>query len=189
MTENCRVSDQKIYIVAGDQKSKILVRHIFFEHFRIFFWPCLGPLAARLRPSLVGTWLVEWLHRRVIASAGAIRQRKVAMWSVRLRHSDRFFDVEMDRSQKFLLIRLQHFYRRTFSESISFRRCKIKKLYRAKQRVPWLEIFDYLIEKSAFSLELKNRKFCLDMSFPSTSVYFCSALPGAARCALAPHLW
>ena len=32
------------------QKSKILLRHIVFEHFRIFFRPCRGPLAARSRP-------------------------------------------------------------------------------------------------------------------------------------------
>ena len=33
---------------------------------------------------------------------------------------------------------------------------------------------------------LKNRKNCLDIVFPSTSVYF-FVLPGAARCALASH--
>ena len=49
------------------------------------------------------TWLVEWLHRRVIASAGAIARRNPVMESGRLRPSDRFFDVETNGSQEILL--------------------------------------------------------------------------------------
>ena len=120
---------------------------------------------------------------QVIALVGAISWRTVAIWSMTLRFSDRFFDIEMNRFQKFLQIRLQHFYRRRFPENISFRRCGKKKLYGPKQRVLWIEIFDFLIEKSAFSLELKNRTFCLDISFPSTSINFSGPAGGRSLCA------
>ena len=40
---------RKIRIFAGAVKSKFLFRQIVFQHFRIFFRPCRGPLAARLR--------------------------------------------------------------------------------------------------------------------------------------------
>ena len=45
------------------------------------------------------TWLVEWLHRRVIASAGAIARRTPAMASGRFRFSGRFFDAETNGAQ------------------------------------------------------------------------------------------
>ena len=45
MTNNFR----EIRFFAGAQKSKILLGHALSEHFRIFFRPCRGPLAARSR--------------------------------------------------------------------------------------------------------------------------------------------
>ena len=44
----------------------LLLRHIVFEHFRIFFRPCRGPLVARLHHI---TWLVKRFCCRVIPSA------------------------------------------------------------------------------------------------------------------------
>ena len=35
-----------------------------------------------------------------------------------------------------------------------------------------------LFKKCAFLLDLKNRNFCLDISFPSTSVYFSGSAGG-----------
>ena len=39
----------------------------------------------------------------------------------------------------------------------------------------------------AWTRNFENAKFCVDLPFSSTSVYFFPALPGAARCALASH--
>ena len=41
-------------IFAAPQQSNMLFRHNVSEHFRVFFWPCRGPLAARWRPLMAG---------------------------------------------------------------------------------------------------------------------------------------
>ena len=49
------------------------------------------------------TWLVEWLHRRVIASAGAIARRLALVRCMRVRCLGRIFDIATDESQKSLV--------------------------------------------------------------------------------------
>ena len=46
----------------------------------------------------------------------------------------------------------------------------------------------FVFEKSAFLLDLKNRKFCLDISFPSTSIYFLGPAGGRSLRARVPHV-
>ena len=46
------------------------------------------------------TWLVEWLHRRVIASAGSIARRFGLVQSVRFRSLNRISDIENNESRK-----------------------------------------------------------------------------------------
>ena len=82
---------KKNRISAGAQKSKILVRHIISE--LLYIYPALpGALAARSCPFVVGKWLVEWLHRRVLASAGAFCRRKLLVHSMARRFWIRIFD-------------------------------------------------------------------------------------------------
>ena len=47
-------------------------------------------------PTYHYTWLVEWLHRRVISSAGAIAPRIGLQQSMRFRSLTLIFDIEND---------------------------------------------------------------------------------------------
>ena len=81
---------------------------ISFPNTSVYVSGAAGGRSLRVRVLLLeGIWLVEWLHRRLIASHVAIQQTTAAMGSIRLRHSDRFFDVEMNPFQKFPLPMLQ----------------------------------------------------------------------------------
>ena len=72
-----------------------------------------------------------------------------------------------------------------FCQSISSGRCEMKKLYVAKQRWSMRRKF---FEKFDFLLDFKNRKFCLDMLSPSTSVYFSGPAGGRSLRARVPYV-
>ena len=102
-------------------------------------------IASRRRGSYFKC-LVEWLHRREIASAGAIGHTNAVVRSMALRFSDWISDREKNEFRKsFEIIPLQRFGI-LFSESMTASRCETKKLYVAKQwwcMTPKFRKFDF----------------------------------------------
>ena len=97
-------------------------------------------------PTYHFKWLVEWLHRRLISSAGAIARRKVVVQSMRFRTLTMVFVTINDVCWKLLKIIMSAGVWISFSESITAGRCEMKKLYVTKQPAPWagnLEIMNF----------------------------------------------
>ena len=63
-------------------------------------------------------------------------------------------------------------------------KCATPGLSMAQPSVMWR----FFLKTSTFLLDLKNRKFCLDMPFPSTSVYFSGPAGGRLLRARVPHM-
>ena len=73
--------------------------------------------------------LVEWLHRRGIASAGAIAHTNVLVRCMLFRSLDEIFLVEKNRLRKCIRIMQLHYCWISFSESMTASRCEMEKLY------------------------------------------------------------
>ena len=99
---------------------------------------------------------------------------------MRLRHSDRIFVGETIVFQKFLLIITLQYYWILFCQVWALGVAKWKSFSVPSNGCPWDEFF---FEKIDFLLDFKNRKFCLDMLSPITSVYFSG--PAGGRSLLA----
>ena len=78
-------------------------------------------------------WLVEWLHRRVIASAGAIAHTMALVQSIRLRLLDRIFCSEKNASLKSFVAKYFRYIWILCSESTTVGRSESKKLQVAEQ--------------------------------------------------------
>ena len=112
-----------------------------WQHFREN-WRCWGVQASKFmkfvrwrdfnalrRPTLSFTWLVEWLHRRVISSTGAIARRMPVVRSVGFRTSPLIFVAVINAFWKSFEINQSARVSRRFPASITARRCQTRKLY------------------------------------------------------------
>ena len=93
--------------------------------------------------------LVEWLHRREIASAGVIAHTNELVQSIVFRSFDRIFAIETNEFRKrFGIMQLQSVWI-LIRESMTASRCETEQLYVAKQgwrmtpRFQKLEIFKW----------------------------------------------
>ena len=103
-----------------------------FGHYNSWiFFAGANFIASRRRGSYFKCF-VEWLHRREIASAGAIAHTNALVQFVLLRPLGRISVAEMNWSRKFLLPIQFQYYWISFSESMTASRCETKKLYVAK---------------------------------------------------------
>ena len=123
----------------------------------------------QMRPK----WFVEWLHGRVIASAGGFVPRIGLVRCMNFRSLDLIFSVVQGGSWKFFLIILFEYVWIWFPESISAGRCETKQLYVARLDFCMTQQFWFLLmQKIDFLVNVKNRFFCLKRPFPSTLANF-----------------
>ena len=87
------------------------------------------------------TWLVEWLHRRVISSAGAIGPRIGVMEFIRFGTLTSIFDIENDVIRNSDRIVLSAGAWISFSESITAGRWETNKLYENTHLSSWGRIW------------------------------------------------
>ena len=103
-------------------------------------------------PAFYFTWLVEWLHRRVISSTGAIVRRKAVVRSMRFRTLTMIFVTINDVFWKSLQFVWSARAWISFSESITAGRCETRKLYVAKQPFPWTGNLEIMIFSKILTL-------------------------------------
>ena len=93
-------------------------------------------------PTFHPTWFVEWLHRRVISSTGALARRKAVVRSGCFRTLSFISVTVNDVIVKSFEIVWSARASRRFPASITVRRCETRKLYVAKQPGPWTGNFE-----------------------------------------------
>ena len=168
MSPKFRNFGSKHQFFAEHQKSKILLRHIVSEQFGIFFRPCRGPLAARSRPPYGRDMTRRVVTPKSNTGRGAFARRIGRGGSVKNRCSRSICSRLRTLNEKSSgLINSNGswldplwIWALDVSNRESYK--KTGKLFHDS------EISIFLVAKIFFLLNLKNRKFCLDISFPST---------------------
>ena len=90
-------------------------------------------------PANISKWFVQWLHRRVIASADAIARRMTAVWCMDVRSLGPMFFVENNENRKSVEIMQLQYVCILSLEIISTGRCETKQLYVPTQQF-WMTL-------------------------------------------------